>query len=305
MNNIIVKLKTFLGKDEDQNNMYKDTILDVKPTLFSGGEVHIQLPDLDPNFFTIGNMSHTTATVKAKINSSDDLVATRLVISALYGLDINKTDVIIPYLPYGRQDRICAKGQANSKSVVYSRFFEGQLPTTWDVHSPRGSNCYSIPIPELVAGSKFLDIVNRQGTVLIAPDKGAEDRTKYFRDESTHGKIALYTADKVRNPKTGWIEDYKLNAGKKGIEGKVCVIIDDICDGGATFKILAKALNVMGAKKVILYVTHGIFSKGWKDLVEDGIDEVYTTNSLNQDDDFPRSNIITVDPDFDLIKEIK
>ena len=54
------------------------------------------------------------------------------------------------------------------------------------------------------------------------------------------------------------------------------LIVDDICDGGATFVGLAKELRAAGAKKVYLYVTHGIFSKG---LPLEGIDKVFTTDS--------------------------
>jgi ribose-phosphate pyrophosphokinase len=56
-----------------------------------------------------------------------------------------------------------------------------------------------------------------------------------------------------------------------------CLIVDDICDGGATFVALARKLREAGAIEVSLFVTHGIFSKG-KDL--EGIDNIYTTGSF-------------------------
>ncbi len=65
------------------------------------------------------------------------------------------------------------------------------------------------------------------------------------------------------------------------MKGKYCVIVDDICDGGRTFIELAKTLKEGGAQRVVLYVTHGIFSKGIYPL-EKYIDEVYTTNSFPQ-----------------------
>ena len=64
------------------------------------------------------------------------------------------------------------------------------------------------------------------------------------------------------------------------LAGQDVVIADDLIDGGMTFILLAKALKVKGAGKVILYGTHGIFSKGTKPLFEGGIDEVYSTNSF-------------------------
>ncbi len=61
------------------------------------------------------------------------------------------------------------------------------------------------------------------------------------------------------------------------VKGKRCLIVDDICDGGATFVALARRLREAGAIEVSLFVTHGIFSKG-KDL--EGIDNIYTTGSF-------------------------
>ena len=60
------------------------------------------------------------------------------------------------------------------------------------------------------------------------------------------------------------------------IQNKTILIIDDICDGGMTFKLTAERLKELGAKEVHLYVTHGIFSKGLETLRESGIDRIFT-----------------------------
>jgi len=64
------------------------------------------------------------------------------------------------------------------------------------------------------------------------------------------------------------------------------VIIDDLCDGGYTFIVLAKKLKEQGAKKVYLYISHAYFSKGL-DVLKENIDHVYCTNSVKDiEDDF-------------------
>lgn len=63
---------------------------------------------------------------------------------------------------------------------------------------------------------------------------------------------------------------------------KTVMILDDICDGGRTFIEAVKHLREAGAKRVELYVTHGIFSKGVENLLDNGIDHIYTTNSLGE-----------------------
>jgi ribose-phosphate pyrophosphokinase len=110
--------------------------------------------------------------------------------------------------------------------------------------------------------------------VLVSPDAGA---TKKVLDvaRSFTNKFDVVRADKVRNTSTGQITSTKIYGE---VLGKCCVILDDICDGGRTFTELATVLKRKGAAKVILYVTHGIFSKGTQILLDSGIDLVYTNN---------------------------
>lgn len=62
----------------------------------------------------------------------------------------------------------------------------------------------------------------------------------------------------------------------KTLNDKNILIVDDICDGGATFMLLTKDLYKRGAKSINLFVTHGIFSKGLKPLKEAGINRIFT-----------------------------
>ena len=80
---------------------------------------------------------------------------------------------------------------------------------------------------------------------------------------------------KTRDPLTGYITDLSLDQ-EIDIQGCVVIIVDDLCDGGMTFKLTAEALLKKGAKKVHLYVSHGIFSKGLETLRESGIDRIFT-----------------------------
>jgi len=68
------------------------------------------------------------------------------------------------------------------------------------------------------------------------------------------------------------------------VKDKDCLIVDDLADGGRTFKFLAEALKNQGAAKVFLYVTHGQFNYGFDELKET-IDHVYCTNSYKDIED--------------------
>lgn len=113
--------------------------------------------------------------------------------------------------------------------------------------------------------------------VLVSPDAGAY--------KATHEIAEKLNADLIPSNKV------RVNGAPKisiqgNVNGKECLIVDDLADGGRTFKFLAEELKKQGASKVFLYVTHGQFNYGFDELKE-SIDHVYCTNSYKDiTDDF-------------------
>lgn len=106
----------------------------------------------------------------------------------------------------------------------------------------------------------------------VLPDLGAGKRLEgltYF--DEFHDFV---TCHKKRDLDTGRIKEFKIVDGEPK---KHCIIIDDLCDGGATFIKVSEALRANGAEKVGLAVCHGIFSRGPQ---VDGIDLIATTDSF-------------------------
>lgn len=81
--------------------------------------------------------------------------------------------------------------------------------------------------------------------------------------------VVMVQAIKKRDPSTGRIISYEL---EEGVKGRDCVVIDDICDGGATFELLGEYLKKGGSLSNNLIVAHGIFSKG-----KERLNELYDT----------------------------
>lgn len=175
----------------------------------------------------------------------------------------------IKYLPYGRQDKEISNNatfalKTFQKLLGLYRFHKINVtdPHNWD--QCRFSCATTAVYPkELI--SKV--IAETQSNLVCYPDKGAV--TKYTK---IYSRNYIY-GEKVRDQLTGHITSYEV-IGE--CTGKTVLIIDDICDGGMTFKILAKDLLAKGAKEVNLFVTHGIFSKGIKTLHESGINKVFS-----------------------------
>ncbi len=113
--------------------------------------------------------------------------------------------------------------------------------------------------------------------VLVSPDAGAY--------KTTHHIAELLNADLVPSNKVR-VDGAPQISIQGDVKDKDCLIVDDLADGGRTFKFLAKALKDQGASKVFLYVTHGQFNYGFEELKE-YIDQVYCTNSYKDiDNDF-------------------
>ncbi|WP_339847593.1 phosphoribosyltransferase family protein [uncultured Dokdonia sp.] len=113
--------------------------------------------------------------------------------------------------------------------------------------------------------------------VLVSPDAGAY--------KTTHHIAELLNADLVPSNKVR-VDGVPQISIQGEVKGKQCLIVDDLADGGRTFKFLAEELKKQGASKVFLYVTHGQFNYGFDELKET-IDHVYCTNSYKDiEDDF-------------------
>ena len=113
--------------------------------------------------------------------------------------------------------------------------------------------------------------------VLVSPDAGAY--------KATHEIAEKLNADLVPSNKVR-VDGIPQISIQGSVKGKNCLIVDDLADGGRTFKFLAEALKQQGALKVFLYVTHAQFNYGFEELKET-INHVYCTNSYKDiNDDF-------------------
>jgi ribose-phosphate pyrophosphokinase len=160
---------------------------------------------------------------------------------------------------------------------------KGDCLTTWDVHSPVAdaifkefTNFENEKVDSLLSMvESYLGVEWDSATVIIAPDKGAVPRAEVAA--RFIGSHEVKYATKVRNPENGEILRTEIQDGD--YKGKNLLIVDDICDGGRTFIELAKVLREHNPSRIDLYITHGIFSKGFE-VFEGLIDHFYVANML-------------------------
>jgi ribose-phosphate pyrophosphokinase len=222
-------------------------------------------------------------TVRTLIASAEDLVTLMMTMDALRRRILSghgrlPVQLVCPFLPYARQDRVMEYGQALGVKVVCDLINGMGFDSVevWDAHSDVAlallNNVRNMGPEAFVQ----LIPINKGNTVLVAPDAGALKKV---------GKVAkalgveMISATKHRDTKTGQITRTEIHSGllPGARTNQDFLMVDDICDGGRTFIELARKLRPLTTGKIMLYVTHGIFSKGV--AVFDGlIDHIYVAN---------------------------
>lgn len=215
-------------------------------------------------------LTSKTAHIKWSFSHEGELI----LLAQLEDLLRNKRKCVITleitYLPYGRQD----KDVSNDATFALHSFAFLLNALGFDsvvIHDPHSEVALKLirnstavyPDTQLRTAIK-----DTKAELLCFPDKGACEKYGKRWPQGSY----IY-GEKVREQSTGNITSYKLIGSPKG---KNIMIVDDICDGGATFKLLTKDLLVAGAKEVNLFVTHGLFSKGVRPLLDSGIKRIFT-----------------------------
>lgn len=225
-----------------------------------GGEWHINGPPLT---------GRQVAFVQGA--SADDLLALAIWADAVHR-DGGEPSALIPYLPGARQDRR-QSGEALSASVYANiiNFMRLQRVVYLDPHS--------VAMPALIDNGVEVPLVAVAESIfsgpsfagIIAPDAGAAKRAGAVAQMLD---VPCFQALKRRDPTTGKLSGFACEP--LPAIGKL-LVVDDICDGGGTFKGLANATG-LGKERLALFVTHGIFSKG-SETLPDFFSDIYTTDS--------------------------
>lgn len=258
----------------------------IKHFNFSGGECHVSIADIAIDEET---------EVVARLYSSDDVICLIMTVDAIrHKSPDTEINLVIPYFPYARQDRVCNEGEAFSVSVMAGLInaLQCKSVTVYDPHSQITvdllNNCHVVSQADLLENSIVATGIKSKGLSVVSPDAGAKAKTKEIADRL---KVEAIYCTKTRDTATGIITGTHI---PDGVSGRDFIIVDDICDGGRTFIELAKALKEGGANSLYLYVTHGIFSKGLSVLKERFV-HVYCHHCFLQSDDIDQQFLTVIE----------
>lgn len=248
---------------------------------FPAGEIGVQLLEIEGVDF------NSCSIMWKYTGDNDDLMRVLQLHNAIFFVNpSNKVSLVIPYLPYSRQDRVCHPGESNALDVFMQSIYQTFNDVyTFDVHNEQAflsNNFYNNlhNIGQEVCASNL-----PKYDYFIAPDDGAAKKIyKHRQVNYAENPTKVITMKKTRVD--GKVIYERLPRGTIPAGSKVCVV-DDLCDGGATFLSVLNAINFLDYAYLNcadLYVTHGIFTnKESFDKMSFLYDTIYTCNMMNTD----------------------
>ena len=193
--------------------------------------------------------------------SNDNLMELLIMSDALRRSSAARITAVIPYFGYARQDRRTkARTPISAKLVANMMVTAGiERVLTMDLHAAQIQGFFDIPVDNLYASPIFaLDIMHQfkgqlDDVMVISPDVGGVARA---RELAKRINAPLAIVDK-RREKAGEIAEMIVIGN---VEGKKCIIVDDIVDTAGTLCKAAEVLIEQGAKEVHSYISHGVLS---------------------------------------------
>jgi ribose-phosphate pyrophosphokinase len=217
--------------------------------------------------------------------ANDNLMELLIMIDALKRSSARRITAVVPYFGYARQDRkpgprtpISAKLVANLITVAGA-----DRVLSVDLHAGQIQGFFDIPTDNLFAAPVMsADILTRYGNrnlMVVSPDVGGVVRARALAKRLDNAPLAI--VDK-RRERAGESEVMNIIGD---VEGRFCILIDDIVDSGGTLCNAAAALKEAGAAGVAAYITHGVLSGGAVARVESSaLEELVITDSLGSHD---------------------
>ena len=191
--------------------------------------------------------------------ANDHLMELLITLDALRRSSARRVTAVVPYFGYARQDRKSSPRSPISAKLVANLITQAGADRvlTMDLHAGQIQGFFDIPVDNLYAAPLFArDIQARfagRELMVVSPDVGGVVRARAIAQQ-LHTDLAII--DK-RRPQSGVSEVMNV-IGE--VEGRHCIIVDDIIDSGGTHCNAAEALMKNGAKSASVYVTHGVFS---------------------------------------------
>ncbi|WP_353799367.1 ribose-phosphate diphosphokinase [Thauera sp.] len=242
---------------------------------FSDGEVQVEIEEnvRRQEVFVVQPTCAPTA---------DNFMELLVLIDALKRASAASVTAVIPYFGYARQDRRPRSARVAITAKVAAKMI-GAVGTdrvlTVDLHADQIQGFFDIPLDNVYSSPVLLaDIWRYQGTsrlLVVSPDVGGVVRARAIAKRLDDAELAII--DK-RRPRPNEATVMNIIGD---VEGKVCVLVDDIVDTAGTLCAAAAALKNHGARRVVAYCTHPVLSgPAIQNLNGSQLDELVVTDTI-------------------------
>jgi len=220
---------------------------------FADKEIFVEIHDnvRGEDVFILQSTSHP---------ANDNLMELLIMTDALKRASARRITAVTPYFGYARQDRKSAARTPISAKLVANLVTTAGVNRvlTMDLHAGQIQGFFDIPTDNLFASPVFaLDLkhhmADRSNVTIVSPDVGGVVRA---RDLAKRVGAELAIVDK-RRARPGEIESMTVIGD---VQGRTCVMVDDICDTAGTLCKAAQILKEHGAEEVHAYISHGVLS---------------------------------------------
>jgi len=219
---------------------------------FADGEIYVEI-----NENIRGNSVFVVQATATPAN--DNLMELLLCIDALRRSSAKNITAVIPYFGYARQDRKVVPRTSISAKLVSNLITNAgaHRVVTVDLHAGQIQGFFDMPVDNLFTTPIFARYIRKniksKNLICVSPDAGGIERT---RGLATKIKADLAIIDK-RRPEPGKSKVMNIVGN---VQGKDCIIVDDIIDSGGTIVNAADALVKKGARNVHVFITHAVLS---------------------------------------------
>ena len=242
---------------------------------FSDGEVQVEIEE---------NVRRQEVFIIQPTNAptAENFMELLVLVDALKRASAASVTAVVPYFGYARQDRRPRSSRVPITAKVAAKMF-GAVGTdrvlTVDLHADQIQGFFDMPVDNVYASPLLLaDIWRAHGTdnlIVVSPDVGGVVRARAIAKRLDDADLAII--DK-RRPKANVSTVMNIIGD---VEGKTCVLVDDIVDTAGTLCAAANALKERGAQKVVAYCTHPVLSGAAIDNVtKSQLDELVVTDTI-------------------------
>ncbi|MGB1299231.1 MAG: ribose-phosphate pyrophosphokinase [Psychrobium sp.] len=241
---------------------------------FSDGEISVQINEnvRGADVFILQSTCSPT---------NDNLMELLVMVDALRRASAGRITAVVPYFGYARQDRRVRSSRVPITAKVVADFLSSvgvDRVLTVDLHAEQIQGFFDVPVDNVFGTPVLLDDIQSRDfddPVVVSPDIGGVVRARALAKLLDDTDLAII--DK-RRPQANVAQVMHIIGD---VEGRDCIIVDDMIDTGGTLCKAAEALKEHGARRIYAYATHAVFSgSAVTNVANSVIDEFIVTDSI-------------------------